>query len=210
MNLPNFDRKRVHFGFSLGVNTMDFNMDYDLQRVDSLIGVEVERQSGFNIGIVSALHFNRYFSLRFLPTLAFGQRNIEYTFRGPERNSLVVKQVESTIIDFPLNFKYRSARYNNFACYVLAGAKYSLDLASERDTDNDVPELDQLVRIDQSSYSWEVGVGLDFFLQYFKFSPELKFSSGLNNVLIDEPTIWTTPLKSLRPTMISISLNFEG
>ena len=190
---------------------MDFNMEHDLRLADTnLLGIETERQSGFNIGIVSALHFNKYFSLRFLPGLSFGQRNLKYTFDNSDINSVVTKQVESTLIEFPLNFKYRSARYNNFAAYVLAGAKYSLDLASERDTDNNVPELEQLVRLQRDSYSWEVGFGLDFFLEYFKFSPEIKLSSGINSTLVDENTTWTRPLINLQPRMISITLNFEG
>jgi len=210
-NLRNFDRKVVHFGFSLGINTMDFNMDHDIRLADTnLLGIETERQSGFNIGIVSALHFNPYFSLRFLPGLSFGQRNLKYTFNNADAPPVVVKQVESTLIEFPLNLKYRSARYNNFAAYVLVGAKYSLDLASERNTENNVPELDQIVRLNRDSYSWEVGVGLDFFLEYFKFSPEIKLSSGINNTLVDEDTVWSRPLINLQPRMISITLNFEG
>lgn len=210
-NLRNFDRKKIHFGFSLGINTMDFRMDHDLRLADTtLLGIETERQSGFNIGIVSAYHFNKNLSLRFLPGLAFGQRNINYEFGGDEAIPVIVKQVESTLIDIPLNFKFRSNRYNNFAAYVLVGAKYSIDLASEKDTDNNVAELDQLVRLQRDSYSWEVGVGLDFFLEYFKFSPEIKMSTGINNVLIEESTLWSNPLNRVQPRMFSITLNFEG
>tara|TARA_Y100000782_G_C10188418_1_gene268413 strand:+ start:1198 stop:1875 length:678 start_codon:yes stop_codon:yes gene_type:complete len=210
LNLPNFDRKRIHFGFTLGINSMDFKMDQDLRKVDSLTALKTDSQSGFHIGIISALHFNKYFSLRFLPTLAFGQRNLEYTFEGNEGRSVVIKQVESTLIEFPFNVKYRSARYNNFAMYLVAGAKYSLDLASDKSTDNDVPELEQLVRLQQNSYSWEVGFGFDFFLEYFKFSPELKYSRGFDNVLIKENTIWSSPINKLQPAMIMINFNFEG
>ena len=210
LNLPNFDRKRIHFGFTLGINSMDFKMDQDLRKVDSLTALKTDSRSGFHIGIISALHFNKYFSLRFLPTLAFGQRNLEYTFEGNEGRSVVIKQVESTLIEFPFNVKYRSARYNNFAMYLVAGAKYSLDLASDKSTDNDVPELEQLVRLQQNSYSWEVGFGFDFFLEYFKFSPELKYSRGFDNVLIKENTIWSSPINKLQPAMIMINFNFEG
>ncbi len=209
-NLPNFDKKKVHFGFSLGVNTMDFMLEKDLTTVDTLLAINRNPQSGFNIGIVSAVHFNKNFSLRFLPALSFGQRDLEYVFRETGRNSIVVKQVESTYIEFPLNFKFRSNRYNNFAAYMLFGGKYSLDLASDENTDNDVREIDQLVRLKRDSYSMEVGFGMDFFLEYFKFSPEIKLGIGMTDVLIQEPTIWTSPLNKIRPRMILISLNFEG
>lgn len=209
-NLRNFDEKRIHFGFTLGLNSMDFVMNTDLTKVDSLISLESQRQSGFNIGIVSAFHVNPFFSVRFLPSLSFGQRNLEYTFRTPERNEIEFKQVESTYLDFPINLKYRSARLNNFAAYVLGGGRYSIDLASQFDTDNFVPPDQQVVKLERNTMWYEVGFGMDFFLEYFKFSTEIKLSVGIDDVLIQDNTIWSTPIDKVRPRMVTISFHFEG
>jgi hypothetical protein len=118
--------------------------------------------------------------------------------------------VESTYLDFPLNLKYRSARLNNFAAYVIGGGRYSIDLSSQRDIDNNLPPDLQVVRLDRDNVWYEVGFGLDFFLEYFKFSTELKLSMGLHNVLIQDYSIWSTPIGGIRPRMITISFHFEG
>jgi hypothetical protein len=210
LNLPDFDKKKLHFGFSLCVNTMDYRMRTNLTNPDSLIKLEADPQSGFNIGIVSSFNFNPYFSVRFLPSLSFGQRNLEYTFADEPRNRQTIKMVESTYLDFPLNLKYRSARLNNFAAYVIGGGRYSIDLSSQRDIDNNLPPDLQVVRLDRDNVWYEVGFGLDFFLEYFKFSTELKLSMGLHNVLIQDYSIWSTPIGGIRPRMITISFHFEG
>lgn len=209
-NLPNFDRKWVHFGFTLGSNTMDYRLNTDLTQVDSLISLETNAQPGFNIGIVSELHLNTYFGLRFLPALSFGQRNLEYVFRGREQNISVTKSVESTYLEFPLLLKYRSKRLNNFAAYFVGGAKYAADLSSQAEINNKVPPNQQVVRLKRHNFMYEIGFGLDFFLEYFKFSPEIKVSTGLRNMLIDEGSIWELPIDHLQPRIISISLHFEG
>ena len=79
-NLSEFDKKFMHFGFSLGINSSDFTMEYDLSRNDSLKRLEVDPQLGFNLGIVSDLHLGTHFNLRFIPTLSFSQRNVNYEF----------------------------------------------------------------------------------------------------------------------------------
>ena len=73
-NLPKFDHRFMHFGFLLGINSADFV----LQRfppsspgADSLFVLEPKAATGFNLGIISAMHFGKYFSLRFTPNLAF-------------------------------------------------------------------------------------------------------------------------------------------
>jgi hypothetical protein len=211
-NLPAFDRKRIHFGFTLGINSADFRLtpQPDFSAFDSLRVVEVDRQPGFNLGIIADLHLNTYFSLRFIPSLAFSQRNIEYTFfhQRDTTYSFVVQPIESTYLEFPLTLKYRSSRLNNFAAYVIGGGKYTLDLASQRD----VVQIkgQEIVKINRHDFHYELGVGFDFFLEYFKFSPEIKMSFGLKDILIHDNTIYSDPIRRLNSRMFLISFHFEG
>lgn len=209
-NLESFDNKLMHFGFVIGINSADFSMDHNLN--DSLIILESQKQSGFNLGIISDLHMGPYFNLRFIPTLAFSQRNLEYTYRYFDDDvEKITKPVESTFIEFPLNLKYRSVRANNFATYLMVGGKYCYDLASQHKTDNSGANPDNIViKLNRHSYLWEVGVGFDFFLEYFKFAPELKMSYGLNNLLIDDGTMFSTPIESLKSKIFVLSFTFEG
>lgn len=211
-NLPSFDHKLIHFGFTLGVNSTDFVLKHNLTKVDSLLSLEGQKQSGFNLGIVSDLHITPLINLRFIPALSFAQRNLEYTFlnRKGERE-MIMKPVESTFIEFPLNIKYRSERLNNFAAYMLGGFKYSLDLASQAHVDNSSnPPQDIVIKLKRNSYSYEAGFGMDFFLHYFKFATEIKLSMGLNDVFINDQTIFAKPIESLRSKIVLISFTFEG
>lgn len=211
LNLEKFEQKRIHFGFALGMNNASFLMRSDYTVVDSLISLNVQPQSGFNLGIISDLHFNEHFGLRFVPTLSFGQRNMVYVFEenGKPLNP-EIKAVESTFVDFPLDLRFRSARLNNFSTYFLGGFKYSLDLASQEKSDNTLKGADVLVRIKQNSWNWDVGYGLDFYLPYFKFGVELKYSGSFNNLLVPDPTPYSLPIESLRSKIFWICVTFEG
>lgn len=209
-NLPYFERSRFHFGFTLGGNSSGFKVDYDLTAIDSLISLQVGSQTGFNIGIVSSMRLNQYFTLRFLPTLAFAQRNFNYVFKNTPRNITTTKIVESTYILFPVLFKYRSARYNNFAAYIVGGGNLAYDLSSQFDVNNEVIIPEQVLKVQRQNWFAEIGFGADFFLEYFKFSVELKYSHGINNVFVNDGSFWATPIQRIEPRMFTISLHFEG
>lgn len=213
LNLGDFDEKNIHFGFSLGVNTSSFIMESDLSRSDSLIRLEVLPQSGFNLGIVSDLHLGPLFNLRFIPTLSFGERRLEYTFleNTGKPSTILSKAVESTYLDFPVNLKYRSIRYNNFAAYFVGGFMYSYDLISQKDVINAKSNLaETVIKLDNNNINYQLGVGFDFFLEYFKFSPEIKMSYGVNNLIINDNTILSDPITRLRSKILLISFTFEG
>ena len=208
-NLPKYDLKPYHFGFALCVNKMDFAIHpvKDYKSFDSLFVVQSTPQWGFNIGIVSNLRINNYMDLRFLPTLSFGQRVLDYTLK--ERDTVIIhtqKKIESTFIDFPLLLKYKSKRLNNMRAYVLGGIQYSIDLASQakkKDKNND------LVKLKANDYSFQVGVGFDFYLEYFKFSTELKMIYGLPDLLKRDNTVYTTSISKLNSKIFQISFLFE-
>ena len=213
LNLGDFGEKKIHFGFSLGVNTSSFIMESDLSKSDSLIRLEVLPQSGFNLGIVTDLHLGPLFDLRFIPTLSFGERRLEYTFleNTGKPSTVLSKAVESTYLDFPLNLKYRSIRYNNFAAYFVGGFMYSYDLISQKDVINAKSNIaETVIKLDNSNINYQIGVGFDFFLEYFKFSPELKMSYGVNNLIINDNTILSDPITSLRSKIFLLSFTFEG
>ncbi|MCT4579818.1 MAG: PorT family protein [Flavobacteriales bacterium] len=215
MNLRDFDKRAFHFGFALGYNSSDFYLDRDVLEDferDSLLVLDVERRPGFNLGIVSSLDVSPTFKIRFLPTLSFQERNLAYTYAYQGDSSVQWnKKVESTFLDFPLVMKFRTERIKNFAAYCLAGGRFGLDMASNKDVKNSNASLkDQIVKITKPDYGFEVGGGIDLFLEYFKFGIELKLSTGLKNVLIQENTQFSTPIDRLRTKMWTLSFTFEG
>ncbi|HNW90481.1 MAG TPA: porin family protein [Bacteroidales bacterium] len=210
-NLPKFDRRMYHFGFLLGANHMNFAIKTveDLTPFDSLTNVTTKPDFGFDIGIVSSLRLTKYLSLRFVPTLSFGNRTVEYTFRYRDSISYIQnKKIESTFMTFPLYIKYQSKRLGNFRAYIIGGAKYSIDMASQAKKRN--KEGEAPIKLARNDYMVDVGTGVDFFLPYFKFGIELKMSYGLRDLLIKENTIYTNSVKRLNSKIFQLSFTFEG
>jgi hypothetical protein len=211
-NLPNFDLRRFHFGFLLSYNTSDFYTKLYARApfTDSLLVLDHLKQPGFNLGIVASLNMTDNLSLRFLPTLSFQERILQYQFRAVDGSiEYFQKPVESTYLEFPLLAKLRSDRINNFAVYLLGGGKFSIDMASQKDV-NQALDDETIVKLSKYDYSAEVGGGFDFFLQYFKFGIELKTGIGIPNLLVRDGTRFDLPLQSLRSKTWVLTFTFEG
>lgn len=211
-NLPNFDLGRFHFGFLLSYNTSDFfvRLRPTAPLTDSLLVLDHFKKPGFNLGIVASLNANKNWSLRFLPTLAFQERVLQYEFRRSDGTlAFFQKPIESTYLEFPLLVKFRSDRINNFAAYVIAGGKFCIDMASQKDVDNALDD-EVVVKLRRTDYAAEIGGGVDMFLPYFKFGIELKASFGIPNLLIDDGTRFSTPIESLRSKAWVLTFTFEG
>jgi hypothetical protein len=197
-NLPKFDHRFMHFGFLLGINNAYFVLD-------------AKSATGFNLGIISSMHLSPAFSLRFTPNLAFSSRSLIYQFETYEGTKEYTKVIESTLINFPISVKYKSVRVNNFSAYVLVGAAYSLDLASNAGYENtSTNPNDIIVALKKGDYLGEIGFGTDFYLEYFKFGLEFKMSYGLKDLLDHDGTQFSSPIDQLRSKMFLLSLTFEG
>lgn len=207
-NLARYDFKKIHFGFSLGINALNFNINKNDNFLDndSLLSMLSQDQKGFNLGIVSNLRLGKYTDLRFIPTLVFGERILNYQFTDQNNESLKTKRIESTLIDFPISLKYKSERYNNFRTYVMCGVKYSLDIASQSTIDDEGQEL---VKLNNHDIMIEGGFGIDFYLQYFKFSPQIKISHGIINILSRDKTVYTQTINNLKTSGLMLSFTFE-
>lgn len=206
-NNSKYDLRTLHFGFTLAINSTDFRIKHigDFAQLDSLYVLESIPAKGFNLGPLADLRLGQYFNLRFLPALSFAQRDLYYTFKS---GSVSKRTVESTFIDFPLDLKYKSARINNYRMYVLGGFKYSLDIASQADVEDEVKGKES-VKIKKNDYGYEFGFGIDFYLEYFKFSTEVKMYNGLTNVLVQDNTAFSSPIDKLYSRVFLISFNFE-
>ncbi|MBP6650259.1 MAG: PorT family protein [Bacteroidia bacterium] len=209
INLPKYDHQKIHFGFTLGLNSTNFKVQLvpDFKTMDSIYVVESEPVSGLNLGIVSNLRLGEYWDLRFIPALSFAQRNLIYQFIYPDSASAsTTKSVESTYLEFPLDLKFKSKRVTNYRMYVLAGARYSIDMVSQakvRDKDRDI------VKLKRYDFGYEIGLGFDFYLTYFKFSPEIKMFNGLNNLLVKDNSRYASPLDKLNSKIFLVSFLFE-
>lgn len=181
-NDPGYDYKWIHFGFMVGLNTMDFGFERPDIGFDSLYFADVSKPDpGFQVSIVSDLRMGDRLSLRFLPGITFGAR--EFSFYDKDGELVSQQTVESNFLDFPLLLKYKAWRVNNYRPYIVGGVNVRYDMAARKDYEDSGP----YVRLKPMDFYAEFGFGIDFFLQYFKFSPELKVSAGFRNVLVNDP-----------------------
>lgn len=223
-NLSNYDHKLYHFGFALGFNKMDFS----LRPVESLYQMNNNQTPtlntgpmqtvlprsdfGFHIGIVTNLKISPVLDLRFLPTLSFGDRFIDYQFSdiGGQSSSTVTQQFEATFIDFPLHLKYKSIRISNSRAYVLGGFKFSTDLSSNQYKDAS-EEGTIYARTFKNDFHYELGFGFDHYFEFFKFSTEIKASFGLRNLILpgESNPVFTNSIDRLNSKIIMVSFLFE-
>ena len=172
------DEYAIHFGFCLGLNVMNFKVTPNIASAqnDSMVANVSTATPGFNIQIISNYRLGEYFDLRFLPGIAFGQRSLDFY----KNNTLVNSdhRLESNFLEFPLLLKYKAKRKVNMRPYVITGVNCRVDLAHNYNEDQKI--YLQLKRFD---YYLEAGSGIDFYLEFFKLSVELKFSYGFNNML---------------------------
>ncbi|MCF6366544.1 MAG: PorT family protein [Bacteroidales bacterium] len=215
-NLRLYDQKRLHFGFTVGLNTSDFyirNSDtfFDTAVINEVYSIENKQQPGFHLGPISNLRIGKYFDLRFLINLNFTQRDLQYRIlkensAGESYFDTHTMKLSSTFLEFPFLIKYKSHRINNYRFYLIGGVKPSLDLAAKKKIPD---ELMPMIRLSQPDIYGEFGLGLDFYLPYFKFSPELKMGVGINNMAVDDNTEYTGAMKYLKSKVFMLSFHFE-
>ena len=229
MNLPKYDHYPYHFGFTLGLNQMLFTIKpmpdintkvyYEIKNeigelvADSamIMGISSRPTFGFDIGIVGDKRLGRYFNLRFVPALSFGERYLNYSIRGwqdgEEKLVDVEKNIGSVFIDFPLLVKYKSKRLNNMLAYVIAGGKYSMDIASNARKKDQSGQV--VVKLNKHDVYAIAGVGFDFYNPWFKLGIELKMSYGLFDMLKHDDTFFTQSIDKLSSKVFQLGLTFE-
>ena len=201
-NLQNFDQKKIHFGYYIGLNNYNYKLDY-LNNPNSNERINIENSFGFSVGLIGDLKLRKNLNLRFEPGLKTNKLNVLYP-NGEER------EIKSTYIQLPLLLKYSAKRYNNIRPYVLGGLSTSFNLSSNQDNPQD--NSSNVFRVKTNTFYYELGFGIDFYLQYFKFSPSIRGVFSLKNELIPDNTstsIYTGNIDKMSTRAIFINFSFH-
>jgi hypothetical protein len=233
LNLQGYNEQPYHFGFILGMNTMDFSVkpvdnlgQYkwrksqvpDLPNADfyRVLSVTASASPGFSVGILGNLRLIKFLDLRFIPTLSFGSRTLDYSIQatgmagvpaGVDSAFVVHKKVNSTYLTFPLLLKYRSWRKDNYGAYFIGGINYSIDLAAAKKTKLDSGTGD--IKLRTKDIGAEIGAGFDFYNAYFKLGIEAKMIFGLKNLKVNDNTIYSGSIQQLHSKVFMLSFTFE-
>lgn len=217
LNYSDYDLgKRLRFGFSIGFNTMDFKIrngkdievSPDLKDTTQYFADVSHLVPGFNVNAVADFRLSENFHLRFLPGYAFGQRNLNFFF--PAEKLETQMKIESSFIELPVILKYSAERVNNVRPYLIMGGNLRLDLAAYKKLN---VQQGVLLRLSKADMYYEIGFGTDFFLEYFKFSVEFKYSIGLLNVLsrdyADGAENYVQAIEKVNSRIFVIAFHFE-
>lgn len=209
-NRPYIDQRKFHYGFLLGLHMQDIELENN-GFIDPETGeqwyAEINNYSpGFTVGVLGDLRLNKYFSLRLLPSIHFGQKHAVYHEQRSGADSTQV--FKSTYISVPIDVKFSAPRYNNFRPYLIAGINPMIDLTARKH---------DALRLKPFDLYLEVGFGCDLYLPFFKLVPEIKFCFGLLNIinkdrsdLIDNTLMkYTNSVNGGRSNMIVLTFNFE-
>jgi len=194
-----------HMGFTITGDYGKFKITpvQNILSQDSLLSIRTQGFPGFGLGGIMNLRLSSHWHLRALPQLHFEQRNVFFQFK--DRTDMI--EVESVSFDLPLLVKYRGKRHNNYNLYVIGGTRFTHDFSAKQDKQRG-PLIKQIA-LKKQSVSYEFGFGLDIYTQYFKFSPEIKMSNSITNMISKDSYIYNGSIDFLQTRLFQISFHFE-
>lgn len=206
--MADYDERKLHYGFSVGLNNSRYDIehsDYYVENKDTILAVTPIPSTSFTLGFILNYHFNDIFDLRVLPNVGFYNRNVEYVFKnedGSGENPL--RQIESTVIELPILFKYKSFRHENFRVYIVGGIKPGIEVNNKKKQDRE-----SILRVKPLDFSVEYGIGLDIYYPMFKLSPEIRFSHGIPNQLVKDDNVFSKSLNRISTHTVTLFFHFE-
>ena len=210
INNENFDKPTLSWGYFLGMNSYDYNFDY----INDLSDIQTQKMLCFNVGLIGNFRISDYFDLRFEPGLVISNRKLIFdpiNFGEIEFNeNLHTREIKSTYVHFPLLLKISTKRINNFKPYILGGVSTAINLSS-RENSVDDNSLGQF-RSKKNVFFYELGFGIDLYLEWFKFSPSIRgiFALSDEHVPDNDPlSPWTSNIKFMKTSGVMINFTFQ-
>ena len=208
-NLPYYDQRLLHWGFSFGFSMPTVSFAHTgSEAAEGWWATCPKVNPSFQVGLMGDLAITEHLNFRMTPFLYFQERTVRFertTAEGRERTN---QQLKTTYIELPASLKVSTRRINNYRPYLVGGMHLDFDIAKEKETPIAFRRIDLGVH---------VGMGCDIYLPFFKLAPELRFNLGLLDMIdhkregLQDLTKmpYTEAMKSARNTGMSIILWFE-
>lgn len=210
----NQDRRKFHYGFYVGLNSNSFMTVKSEAYTSSpafsnLIGINPKSSLGFSLGFLVSYRLGDHWDLRFTPGVGFYERSLDYIYRDFATNTdtTINQNIESTMVELPFLVRFKSQmrgpKDRQWGMYMVAGVKPAINITCQKEQDP------SLLRTNAFDCSIEYGIGIDKKYQYFRFSPELRFSFGVLNRLIQDDNGFSLGLKNLNTNTVSLIFHFQ-
>jgi hypothetical protein len=204
INDENFEKQKIHFGYYLGFSNYNYHFNYKTVGKD----IELKPSTGFNVGLVVNLRLIEFFDLRFEPGFYATQRDLIYPNIEDRVDRL--REVKAANLHFPLLLKYSALRTGNVRPFLVGGVSSTLNLGSNEKASDD--NSANRFRVKTWTQNYEVGFGMDLYLEYFKFSPSIRGVFGTGDELIrdlDPNSPWTGNIKSMQTRAVFVNFTFH-
>ncbi len=206
-NLIDYDEQWIHYGFLMSLHNSKYKIEtaeiFTTPQMDSLHSIVPGNLGGFKLGFVVNMFVFQYLDFRILPTVGFYEYDL--TFRRTD-GTILRELKDATMMEMPLLLKYKSVRRGNLAMYLVGGINPSWEAAGKGD------EVDTRQKLELKNFNlaFDIGAGFDIYYPLFKFSPEVRYSYGLRNMLSDKVNDFSVNLSRLVTHNIAFFITFEG
>lgn len=205
-NNPNYDERKLTYGFLIGLHTTAYQIEYSDSIVspslDSLHSIVPDWRPGFSLGFIVNYRLTEFLDLRLTPEVAFYEHRLRYNYTD---GTFIDENVETTMVEFPLLLKYKSMRRGNVRMYMIGGFKPGIEASGKKEIENTTTQLE----VKNLSLNLEAGIGFDLYFPLFKFSPEVRFSRGISDVLDNTENKFGQPLRRVNTNTITVYLLFQ-
>ena len=224
LNRPYADTKKVHFGFSVGMNFQNLAITNNGHITTNPRNAELYEEwyadipthsPGFSVNVLADYRIAEHFNLRVSPGLFFGNKTVQFRNHlgdpgwGDQTLYKARQNIKSTYIVVPVDLKMSAKRFHDIRPYFTVGAMYTGDLSKDRSEE---------LKLKNSDVMLTVGMGCDFYMPFFKLCPEVKFCFGLKDLLEknrpdleegDEKLRFTESINKITSNMVVVTFFFE-
>jgi hypothetical protein len=205
-NNPNYDERKLTYGFLIGLHTTAYQIKYSNEFVspglDTVQSVIPYWRPGFSLGFIVNYRITEFLDLRLTPEVAFYEHKLRYNYTD---GSHLDQLVETTMVEFPFLLKYKSSRRGNVRMYMIGGLKPGVEASGKKKIENSTTQLE----VRNLNLNLEAGFGFDLYFPLFKFSPEIRFSRGLTDVLENKHNDFGRPVKWVNTNTVTVYLLFQ-
>jgi hypothetical protein len=205
-NLPFSDARWLHYGFSIGLHSSSFQMKYSdkfvTPEMDSVHSIMPANAFGFSLGFITDFRIVDQFNVRILPKVSFYEFPVDYNYTD---GTVDEQLIEATFIEIPILIKYKSERHKNFRVYFVGGVAPGFEVSGKKRKE----QSDNRLLTSDFNVNVEMGFGIDMYYPLFKFSPEIRFSKGLLNLLKEDKYGYSDGIESLKMNVITLYLQFS-
>lgn len=203
---PAYDLRRISYGFSIGIHTSAYQVEYSPKFVtpelDTVHSVVPPFNPGFSLGFLVNLRLHEMLDLRLMPKAGFYNHRLLYRYTNRASKEQLI---ETTMVEMPLLLKFKSMRRGNVRMYMVGGITPALEASGKKEVTSTTANLS----IRKGNFSIDGGIGFDFYFPLFKLSQEIRFSRGLPNLLGQDASAYKEPIRRINTNTISVYFIFQ-